>query len=139
MSYKLEVAIGIGSRAPNKMNVLLYLVQWLLQTYFLALDYTSMENSTLTFSHPRGQILNVWYSIFFFLISFVCFYLSSLKCKYLEKVESKSIAAQPSNGHVSVKYNQVLKTGHMKEWWKYVNTFFRLIISWNNDILDILG
>lgn len=46
-------------QGTNKRSMLGYFLQLLFQTYFLALDYTSVENSTGMFSHSRGKILNL--------------------------------------------------------------------------------
>lgn len=73
-------------RGIDKRSMLGYFLQLFCQTYFLALDYTSVENSTGMFSHSRGGILNLLYcDIFYFLISPMPFYLTFLKCRFLVK------------------------------------------------------
>lgn len=131
--------------------MLRYFLPLLLQTYFLVLDYTSVENSTGMFSHSRGKIVNLWYCDIVYLLKSICFYASFLKCRFLVKGRvhegwnpalKVSVLITVAATHMSkltcavnINHSQVLKTYNAKKSGKYtVDNFFRLITCWNGNI-----
>lgn len=116
------------------------------QTYFLALDYTPVENSTGMFSHSRGKILNLLYCDIFYFWYFLCiFILTFLKCRFLVKGRIREgykpvfldfVFSTETTTYVSklryaahVKHRQLLRTSYTKKSRKYaIDNLFRLII-----------